>query len=320
MNAGDTFRIAVLDDYQGVAHTSADWQELPLGCEVAVARRPLRGQALVDFLAGARAVVAMRERTPVDQSLLDALPDLKLIVTIGMVNAAIDLDAARERGIPVCGTRSLAGPATELTWALIMACLRRLPEEVAAMAAGGWQTTIGTELEGKTLGIIGLGHIGRRIARIARVFDMDVVAWSQHLTAESAAMVGARRVGKEELFSGSDVVTVHLKLSERTRHLVTAQDLALMRPHAYLVNTSRRPIVDEIALLHAVREGRIAGAALDVYDEEPLPEDHPFRNTPGILATGHVGYVTDGNYRIYYRDTVENIGAFLAGEPIRRIN
>ncbi|WP_245730119.1 NAD(P)-dependent oxidoreductase [Micromonospora pallida] len=204
--------------------------------------------------------------------------------------------------------------------ASIMACLRRLPEELAAMATGGWQTTIGTELEGKRLGIVGLGHIGRRVARIARVFGMDVVAWSQNLTEESAAAADARRVSKQELFSNSDVITVHLKLGERTRHLITAHELALMRPRAYLINTSRGPIVDETALLHAVRKGQIAGAALDVYDQEPLPHDHPFRRTPGILATGHVGYLTDGNYRIYYEDAVEDIGAYLTGTPIRRIN
>ena len=313
----DTCRIAVLDDHQGVALASADWSLLPAGCTVDVARERLVGEDLVAFLDGARAVVVMRERTRVDAALLDRLPALELVVTTGMRNAAIDVRAAAERGVTVCGTRALAGPATELTWALILACLRRIPEEVAAMREGAWQTTVGQELEGRTLGLLGLGHIGRRMARVAHAFDMRVTAWSPNLTPERAAEVGAYFVEKQELFATADVVSVHLKLGDRSHGLVGAQELRAMRPDAWLVNTSRGPIVDAAALLTAVREGWIAGAALDVYDEEPLPADHPFRSTPGILATGHLGYVTTGNYRIYYSDAVEDIAAFLAGTPVR---
>jgi len=317
MTFPDTCRIAVLDDHQGVALTSADWSRLPAGCTVDVARDRLVGEDLVAFLDGARAVVAMRERTPIDAALLDRLPTLELVVTTGMRNAAIDVRAAAERGVTVCGTRALTGPATELTWALILGCLRRIPEEVAAMREGAWQTTVGQELEGRTLGLLGLGHIGRRMARVAHAFDMRVTAWSPNLTPQRAAEVGAYFVEKEELFATADVVSVHLKLGDRSRGLVGADELRSMRRDSWLVNTSRGPIVDEAALLTAVREGWIAGAALDVYDEEPLPADHPFRNTPGILATGHLGYVTVGNYRIYYTDAVEDVAAFLAGEPVR---
>lgn len=320
MTSPDTCRIAVLDDHQGVALTSADWSRLPAGCTVDVARERLVGEDLVAFLDGARAVVVMRERTRVDAALLDRLPALELVVTTGMRNAAIDVRAAAERGVTVCGTRALAGPATELTWALILGALRRIPEEVAAMRDGAWQTTVGQELEGRTLGLLGLGHIGRRMARVAHAFDMRVTAWSPNLTPERAAEAGAAFVEKEQLFATADVVSVHLKLGDRSRGLVGAAELRAMRPDAWLVNTSRGPIVDQAALLTAVREGWIAGAALDVYDEEPLPADHPLRNTPGILATGHLGYVTAGNYRIYYADAVEDVAAFLAGSPVRRLD
>lgn len=319
MTVPETCRIAVLDDYQGVALTSADWSPLPPGCTVDVAREHLVGEDLVAFLADARAVVVMRERTPVDAALLDRLPALELVVTTGMRNAAIDLGAAAERGVTVCGTGGLAGPATELTWALILACLRRIPEEVAAMRDGAWQTTLGQELEGRTLGLLGLGHIGQRMARVAHAFDMRVTAWSPNLTPERATAAGAELVGKRALFATADVVSVHLKLGDRSRGLVGVEELRAMRPDAWLVNTSRGPIVDEAALLTAVREGWIAGAALDVYDEEPLPAGHPFRDTPGILATGHIGYVTAGNYRSFYTDAVEDLAAFLAGDPVRRL-
>ena len=320
MTSPDTFRIAVLDDHQGVALTSADWSRLPAGCTVDVSRERLVGENLVAFLDGARAVVVMRERTAVDAALLDRLPGLELVVTTGMRNAAIDIRAAAERGITVCGTGALAGPATELTWALILGCLRRIPEEVTAMREGAWQTTVGQELEGRTLGLLGLGHIGRRMARVAHAFDMRVTAWSPNLTPERAAEAGAYFVDKQELFATADVVSVHLKLGDRSRGLVGVAQLRRMRPDAWLVNTSRGAIVDESALLAAVRDGWIAGAAVDVYDEEPLPVDHPFRNTPGILATGHLGYVTTGNYRIYFTDAVEDVAAYLAGDPVRRLD
>ena len=320
MTSPDTFRIAVLDDHQGVALTSADWSRLPAGCTVDVSRERLVGENLVAFLDGARAVVVMRERTAVDAALLDRLPGLELVVTTGMRNAAIDMRAAAERGITVCGTGALAGPATELTWALILGCLRRIPEEVTAMREGDWQTTVGQELEGRTLGLLGLGHIGRRMARVAHAFDMRVTAWSPNLTPERAAEAGAYFVDKQELFATADVVSVHLKLGDRSRGLVGVAQLRRMRPDAWLVNTSRGAIVDESALLAAVRDGWIAGAAVDVYDEEPLPVDHPFRNTPGILATGHLGYVTAGNYRVYFTDAVEDVAAYLAGDPVRRLD
>lgn len=312
-------RVRILDDYQGVALESADWSALPPGADVQVSREHLTGDALTAFLAPADVVVVMRERTPLPRPVLAALPALRLVVTTGMVNASIDLAAARDLGVTVSGTGSMAGAATELTWALIMAGLRRLPEALADVREGRWQTVVGTELEGRVLGIVGLGHIGRRIARIAAAFDMTVIAWSQNLDAAAAAAVGVRAVSREELFSASDVVTVHLKLSERTTGLVGARELALMKPGAYLVNTSRGPVVDEAALLDAVTSGRIAGAALDVFDVEPLPPGHPFRSTPNILATGHIGYVTRGNYGRYYTDAVADITAWLAGTPIRRL-
>jgi phosphoglycerate dehydrogenase-like enzyme len=310
-------RVAVLDDYQGVALGCADWSAL----EVEVFPDHVADDdALVEQLAPFDVVVAMRERTPFPRARLERLPSLRLLVTTGMRNASIDLDAARELGITVCGTGSLGPPTAELAWALILALTRHVPAEDAAMRAGGWQHTIGPELAGHRLGIVGLGRLGARMAAIARAFEMEVVAWSQNLTAERAAEAGAARVDKDELFATADVVTIHLVLSDRTRGLVGTSELALMRPTAYLVNTSRGPIVDEAALLDALHAGRIAGAALDVYDTEPLPGDHPLRRAPNTVLTPHIGYVTTGTYEVFYRDAVEDVERWLAGDPVRVLN
>ncbi len=307
-------KVAVLDDYQGVALDLADWSGLDVE---AFADHVAGDDAVVERLAPFEVVVAMRERTPFTRARLERLPSLRLLVTTGMRNASIDLEAAREHGITVCGTGSLGPPTAELAWALILAVTRRVPAEDAAMRAGGWQHTIGPELAGHRLGIVGLGRLGARMAGIARAFEMEPVAWSQNLTAERAAAAGAALVSKEELFSTADVVTIHLVLSDRTRGLVGAKELALMRPTAYLVNTSRGPIVDEAALLEALQAGRIAGAGLDVYDTEPLPADHPLRRAPHTVLTPHIGYVTTGTYEVFYREAVEDVERWLEGDPVR---
>lgn len=308
-------RVVVLDDYQGVAASYADWASLD--AEVEFCREPLAGAALTETLAGAEVVVAMRERTPFPSDVLERLPDLRLLVTTGMANASIDLEAARARGIVVCGTESPASATPELAWGLILSVLRSIPAEDANMRAGGWQTTVGGDLDGRRLGIVGLGRLGSRMAAIGRAFGMDVVAWSTNLDAARAAEAGATAVPKEELFATSDVVTIHYKLSARSRGLVGAAELAAMKPSAILVNTSRGPIVDAAALLSALREGRIRGAGIDVYDDEPLAADHPLRSAPRTVLTPHLGYVTEGTYRVFYPQVVEDIAAWSAGAPIR---
>jgi phosphoglycerate dehydrogenase-like enzyme len=313
-------RVAVLDDYQGVALAMGPWDELGDAVTVAAFTDHVADDdALVARLADFEAIVAMRERTPFGRARLERLRNLKLLVTTGMANASIDLEAARELGIAVCGTGGLPSPTAELTWALILGLTRRVHEEDRAIRAGRWQHTLGPELAGRTLGVVGLGRLGTRVAGIARAFEMDVLAWSQNLDPAHAAAVGAQAVARDELLGRADVVTVHLRLSERTRGLIGAAELALMRPTAYLVNTSRGPIVDEAALLAALRSGTLAGAALDVYDTEPLPADHPLRSTPNTLLTPHIGYVSTGSYEIYYRDAVEDIAAFLHGERVRSL-
>lgn len=311
-------RCVILDDYQQVATSYAEWSLLD-GVEVTSVSEHLEGEALVDALAGAAVVVVMRERTPVTRALLDRLPELRLVVTSGMRNAAIDLDACRERGVAVCGTTSRSTPPVELTWALVLGLVRHLGAESTAFREGGpWQSTVGVDLAGATLGVVGLGKIGRRVADIGRAFGMDVLGWSPHLTDERAAEAGARRAGSlAELMAAADVVTLHLVLSDSTRGLVGAPELAAMRPSAYLVNTSRAGLVDTDALVDALRAGRIAGAGLDVFDEEPLATDHPLRSLPQVLATPHLGYVTAGNYRTYFTEAVEDVAAWLAGTPIR---
>jgi phosphoglycerate dehydrogenase-like enzyme len=310
-------RAAVLDDYQDVARDYADWDSLN-GVEVTVFTDHLSDEAAVaERLAPFEIVVAMRERTPFRRSLLERLPNLQLLVTTGARNASIDLAAAAEHGVTVCATGYVSPPTAELTWALILALARHVPEEDANVRAGRWQTTVGADLAGRTLGIVGLGRLGARVAEIARVFEMDVIAWSQNLTAERAAEAGAELVSKADLFRRADFVTVHVVLSDRSRGLVGAPELALMKPTARLINTSRGPVVDEAALLEALDSGRIAGAALDVYEPEPLPEEHPLRRAPRSVLTPHIGYVTDGTYEIFYRDAVEDIARWRAGDPVR---
>jgi phosphoglycerate dehydrogenase-like enzyme len=274
---------------------------------------------LVAALAGAEVVVAMRERTRFDALRLARLPDLRLLVTTGMANAAIDVDAAAANGIVVCGTGGRPRHTVELTWALILALLRSVPAEDARMRAGGWQHTLGTELDGATLGLVGLGRIGSAMVPVARAFGMDVVAWSRNLDAAHATEVGAEAVTKDELFGGADVVSVHYKLSPRSEGIVGAAEIGAMKPTAYFVNTSRGPLVDTAALLRALHDGAIAGAALDVYDREPLPPDDPLRSAPRTVLTPHLGYVTRENYRVFFADAVEDIEAWLDGRVERRL-
>jgi phosphoglycerate dehydrogenase-like enzyme len=262
----------------------------------------------------------MRERTPFPRSLLARLPDLRLLITTGARNAAIDVAAARELGIAVCGTRSLRTPTAELTWGLILGLARNIPGEDRATREGAWQTSIGPSLEGKVLGVIGLGNLGSQVATVGKAFQMEVIAWSQNLTAETAEKYGARLVSKNELLATADVVTIHLVLSDRTRNLIGADELALMKPAAFLINTSRGPIVDEGALVAALESRQIAGAGLDVFDEEPLPADHPLRRLPNTVITPHIGYVSEDNYRLYYSDAIEDILGFLDGAPKRAID
>ncbi|WP_350269216.1 D-2-hydroxyacid dehydrogenase family protein [Brevibacterium sp. CBA3109] len=310
--------IVVLDDYQNVAADYANWQAL--GAQVEFVSRPILDTAdLVQTVAGAEIVVAMRERTLFSAERLSRLRDLRLLVTTGRVNASIDLDAARAQGITVCGTESTASATPELTWGLILSVLRSIPAEDAAMHSGGWQSTVGGDLFGHRLGVIGLGRLGSQVARVGAAFGMDVVAWSQNLDAARAADVGAHAVSKEELFATSDVVTLHYKLSERSRRLVSAEELALMKPTSIFINTSRAGLVDMEALQDALAEGRIRGAGVDVYDTEPLPADHPLRSTPRTVLTPHLGYVTDDTYRIFFTQAVEDIAAWMAGEPVRQL-
>jgi phosphoglycerate dehydrogenase-like enzyme len=310
-------RIAILDDYQRAALASADWSALAAD-EVTPFHGHIADTAdLVSELRRFDVVVAMRERTPFDSERLRLLPHLRLLVTTGMANASIDLAAARTAGVTVCGTRGSAGATAELTWALILSLARHVPAEDARVRAGGWQHTMGFGLRGRVLGVVGLGNLGLRVATIGRSFGMEVLAWSQHLTAAAADAAGVTRVAKDELFSSSDVVTIHYKLSPRSAGLVGVREIGLMKPTAYLVNTSRGPLVDTDALLAALRAGVIAGAALDVYDEEPLPAGHPLRNAPRTVLTPHIGYVTDDGYRVFYGEAVEDIAAFAAGRPVR---
>lgn len=313
-------RCVILDDYQGVATSYADWTVLE-GVEVTALREHLDDEEqLVAAVGDAAVLVVMRERTPVTRSLVERLPGLRLVVTSGMRNASIDLAACRERGITVCGTASSSTPPVELTWALVLGLLRHVVPEASGLAAGGpWQTTVGRDLAGATLGVVGLGKIGSRVAAVAAAFGMDVVAWSPHLTEERAAAGGARLVDKRTLLATSDVVSLHLVLSEATRGVVGAGDIAAMTPTSYLVNTSRAGLVDTVALVDALRAGTIAGAGLDVYDEEPLPPRHPLRTLPNVLGTPHLGYVTEGNYRRYFTEAVEDVAAWLAGEPLRAL-
>ncbi len=314
-------RVAILDDYQGVALALAPWQSLHPAVQIQVFTDHLADEAaLARRLHTFEAVVLMRERTPFPRTLMERLPNLRLIVTAGLRNAAIDVDAATARGIQVCGTEMLPYPTAELTWGLIHALFRQIPREDAALRADHWQQSVGRDLKGATLGLLGLGKLGAQVAAVARVFGMTIVAWSQNLTAEKAAEHGAGLVGKEALFERADVISIHLVLSERSRGLVGAAELARMKPTAYLVNTSRGPIVDEAALVDALRHKRIAGAALDVFEQEPLPTDHPLRRVDNVILTPHLGYVTEANYRLIYGQAVEALRGFLDNTPVRPIN
>jgi phosphoglycerate dehydrogenase-like enzyme len=311
-------RIAVLDDYQYVAASYADWSRLPEAVEVVeFADHVDDRETLVRRLQPFDVIVAMRERTPFSRGLLERLPNLRLLITTGAANKSIDVAAAAEHGITVCGTGAHPPGTAELTWALILAVARHIPQEDASVRAGGWQQTVGLDLAGGRLGIIGLGRLGSRVARIGQAFEMDVVAWSENLTDERAAEVGVRRVSKEELLSTSDVVTIHLQLSDRTRGLIGREELSRMQPTAILVNTSRGPIVDEHALVEALRGGAIHGAGLDVFDQEPLPKHHPLREMRRAVLTPHLGYVTEKTYEVFYRDAVDDVAAWLVGASIR---
>ncbi|MCC6949412.1 MAG: D-2-hydroxyacid dehydrogenase family protein [Bradyrhizobiaceae bacterium] len=313
---------AVLDDYQDVARRFGDWGKLAGQVEPQVFTDHIDDRAaLAAALADAGIVIAMRERTPFDRALFERLPKLRLLVTTGMKNASIDLKAAADRGVTVCGTGASPGPTAELTWGLIHALMRQIPREFANFQhAGKWQLTVGRELAGRRLGVIGLGRLGSRVARVGLAFDMQVSAWSKNLTPERCAEIGVAHAGSlDELLRTSDIASIHLVLSDRTRGLIGARELGLMQPHALLINTSRGPIVDEAALIAALKEKRIAGAGIDVFDREPLPRDHPFRSLDNIVATPHLGYVTEETYRIYFQEAVEDIAAWLAGKPVRVI-
>jgi phosphoglycerate dehydrogenase-like enzyme len=310
-------QVVVLDDYQQVAAHSADWSVID--GEVRFVHEHLLGEALVDVLRDATVVVAMRERTPFDADLLSRLDRLRLLVTTGGANASIDVGAAARQGVTVCGTRSLPSPAAEMTWALLLALLRHVPSSDRDVREGRWQTTLGADLAGRTLGLVGLGRLGQRVARVGLAFDMEVLAWSQNLDPSTARTLGAEPTSKDQLLTRSDVVSLHLRLSERTRGIIGARELGLMKPTAYLVNTSRGPLVDEPALVDALTSGAIAGAGLDVFDDEPLPSGHPLLGAPRTVLSPHLGYVTDGSYAVFYGDAVEDVVAWQAGGPLRVI-
>ena len=314
-------RVAVLDDYQHIARRMTDWSVLPSEVAVEVFRDHLTDEtAVAQRLKEFEIVMAMRERTPFSRSLLERLPKLQLLTTTGMRNAAIDLDAAADCGVLVCGTGGVAYPTAELTWGLILALVRHIPEEDQATRSGQWQRSLGLGLNGKTLGLMGLGRLGSQVATVGKAFQMNLIAWSQNLTAERAAEYGAALVSKDELLRQADVLSIHLVLSPRSRGLIGARELGLMKPTAYLINTSRGPIVDEQALVQALQNGTIAGAGLDVFDTEPLPLDHPLRHLDNTVLTPHIGYVTAETYQIFFDQTVENIQAFLGGQPVRTLN
>jgi phosphoglycerate dehydrogenase-like enzyme len=314
-------RIAILDDFQNVALEVADWSAVAQRADIEVFNDHLADpDAVAERLRDFDIVVIMRERTPFPAALIDSLPNLRLLLTTGMRNLSVDLDAATARGVIVCGTESVGYTPAELTWALILALMRNIPREDRATREGRWQTALGGAINGRVLGVIGLGKIGARVAAVGKALEMDVIAWSQNLTGERCAEVGVSQAGFDELLTRSDVITIHTVLSDRTRGLIGAGEFAKMKPTAYLVNTSRGPIVEEAALITALRDGTIAGAGLDVYDVEPLPLDHPLRKLENTVITPHLGYVTDDNYRVYFDHAVEDIGAYLDGSPIRVLN
>ena len=315
-------KAAILDDYQNVALKFADWSKITSDVEIKVFDKPFTSQAdTIKALQGFSIVAGMRERTPFPEAVIDALPDLKLLITTGMRNASFDVAAANARGVTVCGTGGVGSPTTGIAFGLMLELTRRIGFENARLKNGApWQVTVGKDLEGLTLGCLGLGKLGSRSAAVGKAFGMKVIAWSQNLTAENAKEGGADYVSKDELFSRADIITIHVVLSDRTRGLVGARELGLMKKTAYLVNTSRGPIVDEKALIAALNGKQIAGAGLDVYDVEPLPLDHPFRKMDNVVTTPHLGYVTEQNFRKMYVDIVEDIRAFLGGKPVRVIS
>jgi phosphoglycerate dehydrogenase-like enzyme len=315
-------RVSVLDDYQGVALGYADWSPVRArGIEIAVERYPFVDEdAAARALADSEIIAAMRERTAFPRSLIDRLPKLQLLITTGMRNASFDMAALKDHGVTVCGTGGPGGgneDTAELAWGLILGAVRRIAEDHQLMRIGGWQTRIGHRIAGKTLGLLGLGRLGSAVARVGLAFRMNAIAWSQNLTAERAVEHGVERVEKDELFRRSDVLSVHLVLGPRSRGLVGAREIGLMKPSAILVNTSRGPICDTEAIIAALEAGRLAYAGFDVYDKEPLPVDHPLRTTPNVILTPHIGYVTDENYQSSYPQIAEDILAFLDGKPVR---
>jgi phosphoglycerate dehydrogenase-like enzyme len=314
-------RAAILDDYQNVALKFADWSKVAKDVEIKVFDKPFAGpEEAIKALQGFAIIVGMRERTPFPRKTIEALPDLKLLITTGAKNNSFDIKAAAERGVTVCGTGGVGNPTTGIAFGLMLELTRRIGFENARLKAGGpWQVTIGRDLEGLTLGIVGLGKLGQRVAQVGKAFGMKVMAWSQNLTPEKAKAAGVDYAGKEELFQKADIVTIHYQLGERSRGLIGADDIARMKPSAFLINTARAPIVDQAALLKALQDKKIAGAGLDVFEVEPLPPDHPYRKLDNVVITPHLGYVSEQNYRKYFADIVEDIRAWLDGKPVRVI-
>ena len=314
-------RAAILDDYQNVAMAFADWSPIAKDVEIKVFNKPFGSQdEAIKALQGFAIVAGMRERTPFPRKVVEALPDLKLLITTGARNNSFDIKACAERGVTVCGTGAAGSPTTGIAFGLMLELTRRIGFENARLKAGApWQTTIGRDLEGLTLGILGLGKLGQRSAAVGKAFGMKTIAWSQNLTEEKAKAAGADYISKDDLFRNADFVTIHLVLSDRSRGLVGAKELGLMKKSAYLINTSRGPIVDEEALIAVLQSKSIAGAGLDVFDVEPLPLDHPFRKMDNVVITPHLGYVSEQNYRKYFPDIVEDIRAWLDGKPVRVI-
>jgi len=313
-------RCAILDDYQSVALKMADWSKVADDLEIEVFSEPLGGaEAVAQALKGFAIICAMRERTPFPRQLIEALPDLRLLVTTGMVNRAIDLEAAQARNVVVCGTPSFGNPTTGIAWGLILELTRRIGFENARLKSGAlWQSVVGTDVEGLTLGLIGLGKLATRVAEVGKAFRMKVVAWSQNITPERAQAAGvAYAASKDDLLRQADIVSIHIPLTPKSRGLIGARELALMKPSGFLVNTSRGPIVEEAALLAALRDKQIAGAGFDVYDVEPLPLAHPLRKLDNVVLTPHLGYASQQNYRAYFAGVVDDIRGFLDGKPVR---
>jgi D-3-phosphoglycerate dehydrogenase len=313
------YRCAILDDYQNVALESADWSKVAGDLDIKAFNTHLGGaENVVKTMQGFEIVCAMRERTAFPRPVIEKLPNLKLLITTGLRNASIDVAAAKERGVVVCGTPAVGNPTAGVAIGLMLELTRRIGYENARMKAGiPWQSTIGLDLDGLTLGVVGLGKLGARMSRIARAFGMKVIAWSQNLTAEKCKEAGVDYAEKDEVFRQSDIITIHVVLSQRSRGLIGARELGLMKPSAYIINTSRGPIIDEAALLAVLRDGKIAGAGLDVFDVEPLPENHPLRELDNVVLTPHLGYVAMQNYRAYFTGVVDDIRAFLDGKPVR---